>query len=129
MSNLAAEVPQIAIIDDNESFRIAIAGLVRSLGYAALTFELAQEFLQSPALHKTSCVISDVQMPVIDGIELQSRLTTQNIPTPIIFITALSDVRIQERALQRGAVCFLKKPFDEQLLIKGLHRALRQDHH
>ncbi len=82
--------------------------------------------MQSPVLHNTSCVISDVQMPGIGGLGLQRKLAAQNIDTPIIMITARPDLRIQEMALQAGAVCLLKKPFDEQVLIKWLDKALRQ---
>jgi CheY-like chemotaxis protein len=116
----------IAIVDDDESIRVMTATLMRSLGFAARGFASAEQFLQSPELGETSCLISDVQMPGISGLELQSRLASENCRTPIIFITAFPDPRIQERALADGAVCFLTKPFDGQTLIQCVDRALNR---
>lgn len=127
MTGLTVEVPLISIVDDNEAFRTAIIGLVRSIGHETRGFKSAEEFLQSPELRETSCVISDVQMPGMSGLELQSKLDAQNIGIPIIFISANPDARVQESALRAGAVCFLKKlPFHEQDLINCLGKALRQ---
>jgi FixJ family two-component response regulator len=116
----------ISIVDDDESIRVATAGLIRSFGFVAQAFASAEEFLQSPELDETSCLISDIQMPGIDGLELQRRLASENRRTPIIFITAFPDARIRERALAGGAVCFLKKPFEGQVLIQCVDRALKQ---
>jgi FixJ family two-component response regulator len=116
----------ISIVDDDESIRVATAGLIRSFGFVAQAFASAEEFLQSPVLDETSCLISDIQMPGIDGLELQRRLASENRRTPIIFITAFPDARIRERALAGGAVCFLKKPFEGQVLIQCVDRALKQ---
>jgi FixJ family two-component response regulator len=116
----------IAIVDDDESIRVSTATLMRSFGHATRSFASAEEFLQSPELGETSCLISDVQMPGISGLELQSRLASENRRTPIIFITAFPDPRIQERALAGGAVCFLTKPFDGQTLIQCVDRALNR---
>jgi FixJ family two-component response regulator len=116
----------ISIVDDDESIRVATTGLIRSFGFVAQAFASAEEFLQSPALDETSCLISDIQMPGIDGLELQRRLASENRRTPIIFITAFPDARIRERALAGGAVCFLKKPFEGQVLIQCVDRALNQ---
>jgi|SRR5262245_53322243 len=116
----------IAIVDDDESFRIAMATLMRSFGFGASSFASAEEFLESPQLGETSCVISDVQMPGISGLELQSRLASDNRQTPIIFITAFPDPRIRERALAGGAIGFLTKPFDGQALIQCVDRALNR---
>jgi len=118
--------PLIAIVDDDESIRVTMGTLMRSLGFAARGFASAEEFLQSPELGETSCLISDVQMPGINGLELQSRLASENRRTPIIFITAFPDPRIEERALAGGAVGFLAKPFDGQTLIQCVDRALSQ---
>lgn len=114
----------IAIVDDDESMRVATVTLIRSFGYAARGFASGEEFLESPELGETSCLISDVQMPGISGLELQRRLASQKRRTPIIFITAFPDPRIQERALAGGAVCFLTKPFDGHNLIQCVDRAL-----
>jgi FixJ family two-component response regulator len=116
----------IAIVDDDESMRVSTATLMRSFGFAARGFASAEEFLQSPELGETSCLISDVQMPGIGGLELQKRLVSENRRTPMIFITGFPDPRIQERALAGGAVCFLKKPFDAQTLIQCVDRALNR---
>ena len=116
----------VAIVDDDESLRVAMASLMRSFGFAASGFASAEEFLQSPEIGETSCLISDVQMPGISGLELQSRMASENRRTPIIFITAFPDPRIQERALAGGAICFLTKPFDGQTLINCVDRALNR---
>jgi FixJ family two-component response regulator len=105
-------VPLISIIDDDESVRFAIEDLACSLGFAACAFESAQDFLQSPHVAATACLITDVQMPGMNGLELQSDLLAQGHRMPIIFITAFPEKTIQARALAAGAVAFLEKPFD-----------------
>ncbi len=124
MAGPTAKRPLISIVDDDESVRVAMASLVRSAGFAARAFASAEAFLQSPELDETACLISDVQMPGISGLELQSRLASQNRRTPIIMITAFPDDRVQEKALKAGAVCFLRKPFEAETLIQCLGRAL-----
>jgi FixJ family two-component response regulator len=114
----------IAIVDDDESVRVSTATLMRSFGFAARGFASAEEFLQSPELGQTSCLISDIQMEGISGLELQSRLAVENRRTPIIFITAFPDPRIEKQALASGALCFLTKPFDGQTLIQWVDRAV-----
>ncbi len=116
----------IAIVDDDQSIRVATATLMRSFGFAARGFASAEEFLQSPELGETACVISDVHMPGIGGLELQSRLASTRRRTPVIFITGFPDPRIQERALAGGAICFLTKPFDGEALIQCVDRALNR---
>jgi len=115
----------IAIADDDESVRRAVTRLLRSRGFVAHAFASAEEFLQSAAMREVSCLICDVRMPGISGLELQARMTAQNLRTPIIFITAFHDVRIRWKALEAGAVCFLKKPFKSKELIECVERALR----
>ena len=90
--------PVISIIDDDEAVRVATENLVRSLGFGASTFASAEEFLQSARLHDTSCLITDVQMPGMTGVELQSYLLEQGHDLPIIFITAFPEERVRERA-------------------------------
>jgi FixJ family two-component response regulator len=114
----------ISILDDDESVREATKGLVRSLGYAAATFASAEEFLQSDRIHDTSCLIADVQMPGLSGVELQDRLTEAGNSTPIIFVTAFPEERIRARALAGGACGFLSKPFSDESLIGCLVKAL-----
>ena len=119
-----AKVPMISIVDDDPSVREATKGLVRSLGYGAAAFASAEDFLQSDQVNDTACLITDVQMPGLSGVELQSRLIAQGNCTPIIFITAFPEQRIRTRALEAGAVGFLSKPFDEDRLIEYIHAAL-----
>jgi len=108
-----AKVPVISIIDDDASVRTAKAQLLRSMGFSAYAFASAQEFLSSPRLSETSCVIADVEMPGMNGVELQNYLIANGHGTPIIFITAFPQDRVRERAMKAGAIDFLSKPFDE----------------
>jgi len=114
----------ISIIDDDVSVRMAMSSLVRSLGYVAYTFASAEEFLESQQIDATSCVIADVQMPHMSGMELQDLLRNQDRHLPIIFITAFPEESIRTRALEAGAVCFLAKPVDGSTLIKHIHAAV-----
>jgi FixJ family two-component response regulator len=119
-----AEVSVISIIDDDASVRTATARLLRSMGFSVYAFASAQEFLSSPRLRETSCVIADVQMPGMSGVELQEYLTAHDHGMPVIFITAFPHERVRERAMKGGAVCFLSKPFDEPQLLECVERAL-----
>jgi len=116
--------PMISIVDDDSSIREAMEGLVTSLGYSAWTFASAEDFLRSDCMNDTSCVITDLQMPGLSGVELQSALIAQGNHTPIIFMTACPEERIRRRVLDAGAVGFLAKPFDEDRLIEYLQKAL-----
>jgi FixJ family two-component response regulator len=121
------DVPVISIIDDDESMRTSIMRLVRSLGFIACTFPTAREFLQSEQFAKTSCLISDVQMPEMSGIQLQLVLRARGRAIPIIFITAFPNESVRAEALNRGAICFLNKPFDGEALVRCLETALDMD--
>ncbi|WP_433996503.1 response regulator transcription factor [Bradyrhizobium diazoefficiens] len=116
-------------MDDDASVRTATARLLRSLGFSAHAFASAQEFLSSPRLLETSCLIADVEMPGMSGLELQEYLIANGHNTPMIFITAFPEDRIRERAMEAGAIDFLSKPFDEPRLLECVERALamRQD--
>jgi len=114
----------IAVVDDDTSIRAAADSLLRSRGYAVLTFQSAAEFLQSPELSGTSCVITDVRMPVMGGIELQAILRAQGCTVPFIFITAFPEGMARTQAMNGGATCFLTKPFDAPTLIKYVELAL-----
>ena len=116
--------PMISIIDDDESVREATRGLIRSMGFNATAFASSEDFLQSSQLDDTSCVITDVQMPGLSGLELQSILKARGHHKPIIFITAFPEERIRTRVLEAGAVAFLSKPFNEECLINCLDAAL-----
>jgi FixJ family two-component response regulator len=118
--------PVISIIDDDASIRVATQSLVRSLGFTVCTFASAADFLQSPCVNDTSCVISDVQMPGMSGVELQSLLIAQGHRMPIIFITAFHEESIRARAMKAGAIGFLNKPFSGQTLIECLDTALQR---
>ena len=121
------KVPVIAIVDDDESIRIATRSLVRSLGFTAHTFASAEEFLQSQHVNECSCMITDVHMPGVNGLELQGRLVAEGRIMPIIFMTAFADEAIEARVMKAGAVCLLRKPFDGQLLVKCLDEVLSQN--
>jgi FixJ family two-component response regulator len=114
----------IAIIDDDESVREATRGLVRSLGFEANALASSEDFLNSNGMNDTSCLITDIQMRGLSGVELQSLLLGQGHRTPIIFISAFPEERIRTRVLDAGAVGFLGKPFNEECLIDYLNRAL-----
>ncbi len=115
---------QISIIDDDEAVRAAIENLVRSLGLGVSTFASAEEFLRSPELRNTSCVITDVHMPGMTGVELQTHLLEQGCDLPMIFITAFPEDQTRERVFAVGAVGFLSKPFDGGAMIQCIDKAL-----
>jgi len=114
----------IAVVDDDASIRAATDSLLRSRGYPVLTFESAEDFLQSAELTGTSCVITDVRMPVMGGIELQAILRARGCTVPFIFITAFPEGVVRTQAMNGGATCFLTKPFDAPTLIKYVEIAL-----
>ncbi len=114
----------ISIVDDDESIREATKGLVRSLGYQAETFSSAEEFLKSACIDSTSCLIADVQMPGLSGIDLQRSLIARGSRMPTIFITAFPEESTRARAMKAGAAGFLAKPFSEESLVKCLDNAL-----
>ena len=116
----------ISIVDDDESIRVATMRLLRLHGFVVHTFVSAEAFLQSPLVNGTSCLIADVQMPGMNGIELQERLVQQGHNTPVIFITAFPEERHRTRAMEAGAVSFLRKPFDAQSLIDCIDEALKR---
>jgi FixJ family two-component response regulator len=120
-----SRIPVISIIDDDRSVRSATDRLVRSLGFIAYTFTSADEFLKSPHVTHTSCLIIDVRMPNMTGLQLQSVLQGKGLKTPMIFITAFPEESDRATALAAGAVDFLTKPFDGKTLIKSLAAALK----
>jgi FixJ family two-component response regulator len=123
---VARETPLISIVDDEGVVRGAIESLVRSLGFLACTFPSAEAFLQSRQVVETACLISDVQLPGTNGVELQDRLADLGLSIPTIFITAYPDEGVRSRALSAGAVGFLHKPFDAQSLIQCIDNALNR---
>lgn len=119
--------PVISVIDDDASIRAAADSLLRARGYTVGTFASAAEFLRSHQIDETSCVITDVRMPDMSGVELQTALRKQGRSTPFIFITAFPEESARLRALHDGAVCFLSKPFDAPTLIRCVEAALAGD--
>jgi len=116
--------PVISIVDDDESVREATKSLVRSLGYDALAFCSAEEFLGSAHVTATACLITDVQMPGLSGAELQDLLIADGHRMPVIFVTAFPDDLLRRRVLKAGAIGYLNKPFSEEHLIEHLNTAM-----
>jgi FixJ family two-component response regulator len=114
----------ISIIDDDPSVRLATQSLIRSLGYAAEVYSSAEEYLQSGRVSESSCVITDLHMPGMSGIDLQDLLAADGHHIPIIFVTAYFEERMLARVANAGAVGFLRKPFADERLIECLDRAL-----
>ncbi len=119
-----SDPPLIAIVDDDSFVRDATRALVRSFGLDAVTFASAEEFLGSQAMETASCLIADVQMPGLSGLDLQSHLIAKGNNTPIIFITAFPNESVRTQAITTGAVGFLSKPFKEEALISCIEEAL-----
>ena len=115
----------ISIIDDDRSVREAVKSLIRSLGYDAVTFASAEEYLGADGAHVSECIIADVQMPGMTGIDLQDRLIADGFRKPIIFMSALSAEDAGANVLRTAASPFLKKPFSDERLIDCLDRALK----
>jgi FixJ family two-component response regulator len=113
----------VAIVDDDNGAREALETLVRSLGHKVSTFGSAEEFLKSEKLHQTSCLITDLQMPGLSGLDLQDCLIADGHRIPVIFITAHPDDHVRKRALKAGAVAFLSKPVDTDPLMRYLDKA------
>jgi FixJ family two-component response regulator len=116
----------VSIVDDDPLAREGIKELVESLGYKALAFVSAQDFLQSGAIAKTGCLITDLQMPGLNGLELQERLQARGYNTPVILITAYPNEKHRSRAMSAGAIGFLSKPFEEQSLLECLTIAMKR---
>jgi FixJ family two-component response regulator len=114
----------ISIIDDDEAMQDSLRDLLEAAGLAAQCFGSAEEFLKSDLHRKAGCLIVDIRMPKMSGLELQAKLREEECNVPIIFITAHGDARMRIQAMRRGAVEFLAKPFDHQLLLKRVRSAL-----
>ena len=120
------QVPVVVAVEDDFRVRESLESLVASAGYEAVVFATAEEFLQSGALAAATCVITDVRMPGMDGIELQRRIKQQRPRLPVIFISAHNSIEIRQKALDEGAVDFLYKPFDAADLLAAIHTAIEQ---
>ena len=117
-------VSLISVVDDDESVRESLEGLLKSVGFRVEAFALAMDFLNSQALEATDCLILDVRMPGMSGPELQRKLITSQRSIPIVFITAHGDEAVRARVLGDGAVDCLLKPFTEDALLNAVHAAL-----
>src|ERR1700681_3818090 len=114
----------VAIVDDDDSMRSALQGLLQSAEFPAQSFASAEEFLKSGQQHQIACLIADIRMPGISGLELQTRLNAEHCRIPTIFITAHGDTQMRMQALRAGAVEFLAKPFDDEALLDSVRGAL-----
>ena len=119
-----SEDPLIAIVDDDVMICEATTDLVEAFGFNARTFTSAQEFLDSDCVPGTSCLIADVQMPGTSGLQLHRKLIASGHRIPVVFISAFPDQRVRERALSAGALCYLSKPFDGEILRSCIRSAL-----
>ena len=114
----------VAIVDDDDSMRSALRGLLQSADLPAQAFASAEEFLNSGQQHQISCLIADIRMPGMSGLELQAQLNAERCRIPIIFITAHGDEKMRMQALRAGAVEFMAKPFNDEALLESVRAAL-----
>jgi FixJ family two-component response regulator len=114
----------VAIVDDDDSLRVALQGLLKATGFPAEAYASAEEFLSSGQQQKTACLITDIRMPGMSGLELQAKLNADRYRIPIIFLTAHGDEKMRMQALRAGAVEFLAKPFDAEALLENVRAAL-----
>ena len=115
----------VAIIDDDDLMRSALEGLLKEAGFPSRTFASAEEFLRSGDCLDAACLIADIRMPGMSGLDLQAQLNLKGIRIPTIFITAHGDARMRMQALRAGAVEFLTKPFDDEVLVDSVRAALK----
>ena len=114
----------VAIVDDDDSVRSALQGLMKAVGLPARAFASAEEFLDSGERNETGCLIADIRMPGMSGLELQAKLNAERCGIPVIFITAHGDSKMRMQAMCEGAVEFLTKPFDDKVLLETVRAAL-----
>ena len=114
----------VAIVDDDDLMRTALQGLLKSAGLVALAFVSAEEILKSGRQHDTACLITDIRMPGMSGLELQAQLNADHCRIPTIFITAHGDAKMRMQAMRAGAVEFLAKPFDDEALLESVRAAM-----
>ncbi|MFZ0914874.1 MAG: response regulator [Candidatus Korobacteraceae bacterium] len=125
-----AKVPLISVVDDDESVRESLDGLLRSVGFAVKVFASAEEFLNSDHLYEIDCLLLDVRLPGMNGIELHRRLVANHCEVPVVFITAHgSEERVRSQAFQNGAVDYLIKPLCEDTVLAAVHKAVSAKRH
>jgi FixJ family two-component response regulator len=122
--NIGQNSRLVAIVDDDESVQRALEDLIESDGLSALCFSSAEQFMESEARGKAACLIADIRMPGMSGLELQAKLKAERCRIPVIFITAHGDAGIRTLAMREGAVELLSKPFDDAVLLGIVHAAL-----
>jgi len=120
------KVPLISIVDDDEALRTSLENLVRSVGFRTQGFSSGEAFLTSNHLHDTACLLLDVRMARMNGLEVQGQIVASNLPIPIIFMTSFADGDVRAKAMAAGAVDFLYKPFSEEILLKAIDKALQR---
>jgi FixJ family two-component response regulator len=123
--DIQAKTKLVAIVDDDDSMRSAIRGLLKAVGLPAQAFASGEEFLKSGQQRETACLIADIRMPGMSGLELQAKLNAEHCRIPTIFITAHGDANLRMQALRAGAVEFLAKPFDDEALLESVRGALQ----
>jgi len=116
----------VAIVDDDDLMRSALQGLLKSVGLPAQAFASAEEFLKSGQQHQVGCLVADIRMPGMSGLELQAKLNADQCKIPTIFITAHGDEKMRMQALRAGAVEFMAKPFDDEALLESVRAALER---
>jgi FixJ family two-component response regulator len=121
---MVTEAKIVAIVDDDELMRGALQGLLKAVGMQAQTFASAEEFLKSGKHRQTACLIADIRMPGMSGLELQAKLNAERCCIPTIFITAHGDAKMRMQALRAGAAEFLTKPFDDEVLLENVRAAM-----
>ena len=114
----------VAVIDDDEAFRAALQRLLKAAGFPVRSFASAEDFLKSGQQHETGCLVTDIRMPGISGLDLQAKLSAEHCPIPTIFITAHGDEKMRLQAMRGGAVKFLGKPFDSAILLESVRVAI-----
>jgi FixJ family two-component response regulator len=123
----AVDRPLVAVVDDDESVRESLPDLLREFGFSARAFSSAEEFLRSDAARRSSCLVLDIAMPGMNGLDLQRELARRGLAIPIVFITAQKDEVVRARALAQGAAGFLHKPFSDSALLEALRSAMPGD--
>jgi FixJ family two-component response regulator len=120
------EVFTVYVVDDDESIRMALKRLLRSMGYHAVTFESAEDFMEATSRRGEGCLVLDIRLPGMTGLDLQEKLASSGAKYPVIFMTAHDNPQWQERAKKAGAVAYLRKPFDEQSLLGAIQLACHE---
>jgi FixJ family two-component response regulator len=117
----------VAVVEDDQSYRVAVQRLLKSAGFSVQSFASAEDFLRSGRQHETGCLITDIRMPGMSGLDLQAKLNTDHCPIPTIFITAHGDEDMRLQAMRGGAVKFMVKPFDGEILLESVRAAFEAE--